>query len=98
MRKVLLAQLLLTAALNVPAQETLLLRHPSINGNKIAFAYGSDVWVANRDGSNPQRLTINQDVEYNPFISPDGKWVAFSGNYDGNIDAYVVSINGGTPR
>src|SRR5688572_6465960 len=98
MRKLLLAQMMLITLLNVSAQETLLLRHPSINGNKIAFAYGSDVWVTNRVGSNPQRLTINQDVEYNPFISPDGKWVAFSGNYDGNIDVYVVPISGGNPR
>ncbi len=98
MRKYIGLQVLLLITLQLSAQETLLLRHPSIGGNKIAFAYGSDIWVANRDGSQPQRLTINQDVEYNPFISPDGKWIAFSGNYDGNIDAYVVSINGGNPQ
>src|SRR3982751_4001993 len=93
-----LAMLLVLAVLQLPAQETLLLRHPSISGNKIAFAYGSDIWVASRDGSNPARLTINADVEYNPVLSPDGQWVAFSGNYDGNIDVYVISVNGGDPR
>src|SRR5215217_7521025 len=98
MRKILGLQLLLLAATHLPAQETLLLRHPSISNDRLAFAYGSDIWVAARDGSNSQRLTINPDVEYNPSISPDGKWVAFSGNYEGNIDVYVVSVNGGSPR
>ena len=98
MRKFIGLQLLFLAATQLSAQETLLLRHPSISNDKLAFAYGSDIWVAARDGSNPQRLTINPDVEFNPSISPDGKWVAFSGNYEGNIDVYVVSVNGGNPR
>ncbi|MEO5591319.1 MAG: PDZ domain-containing protein [Chitinophagaceae bacterium] len=80
------------------AQETLLLRSPSVSNDKIAFAYASDIWVANKDGSNPLRLTVNQDVEFEPVLSPDGKWVAFSGNYDGNVDVFVVDVNGGTPR
>ena len=98
MRKLVLLPVFLIFVLQLQAQETLLLRHPSISNNKIAFAYGSDIWTVNRDGSNAQRLTINPDVEYNPCISPDGQWVAFSGNYDGNIDVYVVSINGGSPK
>ena len=98
MRKLLALQLLLLCGSILQAQETLLLRHPSINGNRIAFAYGSDIWTANSDGSNPQRLTVNQDVEYNPCISPDGKWIAFSGNYEGNIDVYIVPVTGGNPR
>jgi len=80
------------------SQETLLLRCPSVSNDKIAFAYASDIWTANKDGSNPLRLTVNQDVEFEPVLSPDGKWVAFSGNYDGNIDVYVVEVTGGTPR
>jgi tricorn protease len=98
MRKRFGLPLLLLVATHLSAQETLLLRHPSVSSEKLAFAYGSDIWVANRDGSSPQRLTVNPDVEYNPCLSPDGKWVAFSGNYDGNIDVYVVSVNGGNPR
>lgn len=96
--KKLLGLPVLLVALQLSAQETLLLRHPSIYNNTIAFAYGSDIWTANRDGSNPQRLTVNPDVEYNPVISPDGKWVAFSGNYDGNVDVYVVTVGGGNPK
>jgi tricorn protease len=89
---------MMTISFLAKSQETLLLRHPSISGDKIAFAYGSDIWVANKNGSNPIRLTVNPDVEFNPIISPDGKWVAFSGNYDGNIDVYVVPIEGGSPK
>ena len=88
----------MTISLLANAQETLLLRHPSISADKIAFAYASDIWAANKNGSNPVRLTVNPDVEYNPIISPDGKWVAFSGNYDGNVDVYVVPIEGGSPK
>ena len=98
MRKTILLAILPLFSLLVTAQETLLLRHPSISNNRIAFAYGSDVWIAGRDGSNPQRITINSDVEFNPILSPDGKWVAFSGNYDGNIDVYVVPVMGGSPK
>lgn len=81
-----------------PAQETLLLRSPSASKDKLVFAYASDIWVADKDGHHPVRLTVNPDVEFEPKISPDGKWVAFSGNYDGNVDVYVISINGGQPK
>jgi tricorn protease len=73
------------------SQETLLLRSPSVSNDKIAFAYASDIWTAGKDGSHPTRLTVNQDVEFEPVLSSDGKWVAFSGNYDGNVDVYVIN-------
>jgi tricorn protease len=82
----------------VCSQETLLLRSPSISNDKIAFAYASDIWIAGKDGSHPTRLTVNPDVEFEPVLSPDGKWVAFSGNYDGNVDVYVMSAQGGMPK
>jgi tricorn protease len=88
----------LCAGISASAQETLLLGSPSVSNNKIAFAYGGDVWLADRDGSHPQRITVNPGVEINPMLSPDGKWIAFSGNYDGNDDVYIVSSAGGTPR
>src|SRR6476619_2455914 len=84
--------------ISASAQETLLLRSPSVSKDKIAFAYGSDIWVANKDGSNPQRLTVNPDAEVSPLLSPDGRWIAFSGNYDGNTDVYVIPITGGNPK
>ncbi|WP_257667350.1 S41 family peptidase [Parapedobacter tibetensis] len=80
------------------AQETLLLRTPSVSEGHVAFVYGGDIWVADRNGSNARRLTINPAVEQNPVFSPDGQQIAFTGNYDGNTDVYVVSIHGGEPR
>jgi len=79
-------------------QETLLLRSPSISDRHVAFVYGGDIWLADRDGANPRRLTVNPGVEQNPMFSPDGKWIAFTGNYDGNTDVYVISTDGGAPR
>ncbi len=97
MRKVFFMALTLLCGASY-AQETLLLRSPSISTTNIAFAYGGDVWVAGRDGQHPQRLTVNQDIETNPMLSPDGKWIAFSGNYDGNVDVYIIPATGGSPK
>src|SRR5690606_8282939 len=79
-------------------QETLLLRNPSISDKHVSFVYGGDIWLADKDGSNAKRLTVNPGVEQNPIFSPDGKHIAFTGNYDGNTDVYVISIDGGAPR
>lgn len=77
--------------------ETLLLRNPSISAQHITFVYGGDIWLADKDGKNPKRLTVNPAVEQNPIFSPNGENIAFSGNYDGNTDVYVISIHGGEP-
>ncbi|WP_223584034.1 S41 family peptidase [Sphingobacterium sp. GVS05A] len=87
-----------TSFLQAKAQETLLLRNPSISANNIAFVYGGDIWIADKNGANPKRLTTNPGVEQNPMFSPDGKKVAFTGNYDGNTDVYVLPIEGGEPK
>ncbi len=93
--------IVLAALIAMPAlsaeDNTLLLRYPSISADHIAFRYAGDIWVADRDGSNPVRLTVNPGFEGAPWFSPDGKWIAFSGNYDGNTDVYVVSVKGGQP-
>ncbi len=80
------------------AEPTLLLRHPSVSGQHIAFTYANDIWIADKDGSEPRRLTIHDGAEGYPVLSPDGKWVAFSGDYDGNYDVFVVSTQGGMPK
>jgi tricorn protease len=80
------------------AQGTLLLRQPSVSKENIVFMYGDDLWVAAKEGGNARRLTTAIGTESSPRISPDGKWVAFSGQYDGNTDVYLVSINGGEPK
>ena len=87
------------AAAAVPVKaDTRLLRMPDIGAGHIAFVYAGDIWVADRDGGNASRLTIHPAQETHPNISPDGRMVAFTGNYDGNPDLYVVSIDGGQPR
>ena len=86
------------AALAVDPQDTLLLAQPDISERHITFIYDGDVWVANRDGSGAYRLTTAEGQESLPHFSPDGASIAFSGNYDGNIDVYVVPIAGGSPK
>ena len=86
------------AALAVDAHDTLMLAEPDISERHITFIYDGDVWVANRDGSSAYRLTTAEGQESRPHFSPDGASIAFSGNYDGNIDVYVVPIAGGSPK
>ncbi|WP_298427420.1 S41 family peptidase [uncultured Kordia sp.] len=79
-------------------KDTRLMSNPAISKNKIAFIYAEDLWVANRDGSNPIRLTIDEGIESNPIFSPDGSKIAFSAEYDGNIDVFIIDVNGGVPK
>ena len=71
--------------------DTRLMKSPAISENNIAFIYAEDLWIANKNGSSPRRLTIDEGVESNPVFSPDGSLIAFSAEYDGNIDVFVVS-------
>ena len=89
---------IITKSVAAQTRETLLLRTPTASANHVAFVYGGDIWVAGRDGSNPKRLTINPAVEQNPVFSPNGKLIAFTGNYDGNTDVYVIPVEGGAPK
>ncbi|MGV6945972.1 S41 family peptidase [Sphingobacterium kyonggiense] len=101
MLKNILTLLALSAGHLVMAQsggETLLLRNPSISEKHVTFVYGGDIWIADKSGQNPRRLTVNPAVEQNPIFSPDGSRIAFTGNYDGNTDVYVISIDGGAPQ
>jgi tricorn protease len=78
--------------------DTRLLTEPAISGTRIAFAYDGDLWTANVDGSVVRRLTTADGDESNPAFSPDGNSIAFSANYDGNIDVYVIPAAGGIPQ
>ncbi len=80
------------------AQSTHLLHQPDVSAKYVAFAYAGDIWVAPRDGGDARRVTSSPTVESDPHFSPDGKWIAFSGEYGGNPDVYVVGVDGGTPR
>ena len=84
---------------SVIAQEpTLLLRQPALSEQHIAFVYGGDLWISNLDGKNPRQLTSHPATESSPKFSPDGKWIAFSANYESNKDVYVISVAGGPAR
>jgi tricorn protease len=80
------------------AQQTLLLRQPSISADKLAFVYAGDIWLANRDGSNPRRLTSSPAEENSPVFSPDGTQITFAAAFEDNIDVYVVPVSGGQAR
>lgn len=78
--------------------DTRMLAQPAISANHIAFIYAEDLWIANKDGSQPRRLTVDEGYESNPFFSPDGKTIAFNGEYDGNVDVFIVPVEGGIPK
>ena len=65
--------------------ETLLLKQPTVSAENVAFLYAGDIWIADRDGGHPRRLTVHQGEKWTPMFSPDGQWIAFSGSYDGNV-------------
>jgi tricorn protease len=75
------------------------LRYPDIHGDLVVFGAESDLWLAPVDGSSPgRRLTTHPGTEYFPQFSPDGETIAFTGEYDGNRDIFVVPTQGGEPR
>jgi len=78
--------------------QTRLLRTPTVSATQIAFAYANNIWTVSRSGGSARRLTSFQGQTLNPHFSPDGKWIAFSGEYAGNLDVYVVPADGGEPR
>ncbi len=94
--------LLLLAALLIAnlatAQGTQLLREPTISDQHIAFVYADDIWLVNRDGGDAKRMTSFEGTESNPHFSPDGKMIAFTGEYDGNTDVFVMPTAGGEPK
>jgi len=77
--------------------ETLFLTSPAVTTDKVAFVYANDLWIAGRDGGEARRLTVNPGMESNPWFSPDGQTIAFSGDYDGNTDVFVIPSAGGNP-
>lgn len=99
---VLLASMLAIAVVAAPstiqAQDTRFLRQPDISTGQIAFVHANDIWVVGRDGGNAIRLTSAEGAETDPAFSPDGQWIAFSGEYGGNADVYVMPARGGQPE
>ncbi len=88
----------LFAALADDPVPTKLLRFPDIHGERVAFCYAGDLWTAPSVGGTAVRLTAHPGLELFPRFSPDGKWIAFTGQYDGDEQVYVVPAQGGVPR
>src|SRR6185369_991284 len=94
-------RLALAIALLLPAAsqaQVKLLRHPTYSKGHVAFSYLGDIWTASENGSGVQRLTDNKARDVFPRYSPDGNWIAFSSNRDGNYDVFVIPASGGKPR
>ncbi|MEK6322560.1 MAG: PDZ domain-containing protein [Acidobacteriota bacterium] len=100
MKKLTLTVALLLSATSIAwAQDNpLLMRTPTLSKTHIVFSYAGDLWTVARDGGEASRLTTGVGREFNPLFSPDGQWVAFTGEYDGTVDVYVVPASGGVPK
>jgi len=94
----LLLALPLSAAADPSITDTRLLSEPAISADRIAFIYANDLWTCGLDGKNVRRLTSDVGVESSPAFSADGRWIAFSAQYEGNTDVYVVGADGGVPK
>jgi tricorn protease len=79
------------------ADSPLLVQQPTINKTEIVFVYGGYLWSVPRGGGEARQLTTGGH-ERGPHFSPDGKWIAFTGEYDGNVDAFVMPADGGEPK
>jgi tricorn protease len=92
------ALLLLLALAGALPGQTRLLRFPDIHDDRIVFTYGADLWWVSASGGTATRLTAHPGVEVFAKFSPDGKWLAFTGQYDGDEQVYVMPSGGGEPR
>ncbi len=91
--------LILTCPLFSQEEGTKLLRQPTVHEDHVVFVYANDLWIASVNSvDNVKRLTSNIGAESNPHFSPDGKYIAFTGQYDGNTDVFVIPATGGEPK
>ena len=79
------------------AEETRLLRRPTVSRDMVVFVYASDLWAVRRTGGQASRLTATPFVETDPRFSPDGSLIAFTATVGGNTDVYVMPASGGEP-
>jgi len=79
------------------AAPPLLLQHPTLSRDAIAFEFAGEIWTVARDGGVARRLVAGQGRNGQPVFSPDGSLIAFTGTYDQNADVYVVPVAGGQP-
>jgi len=91
-----LCAVFLTAA--TASAQTRLLRFPDIGGDRVVFTYAGDLWSAPAAGGTASRLTAHPGLEMFAKLSPDGRWIAFTGQYDGDEQVYVMPAGGGVPK
>ncbi len=75
-----------------------MMRMPSVSDRQIAFVYAGDIWIVAKEGGTAMRLSSPRGEESWPRFSPDGRELAFTGNYEGSDDIYVIPVSGGEPR
>ncbi len=75
-----------------------LMRYPDVAEGKIVFCYQGDLWLVNQTGGRAMRLTVHHGDEIHPKFSPDGKWIAFTGNYFGGENVFIIPADGGQPK
>lgn len=85
-------------AQSIFALDARLMRYPDVSATQITFVYAGDIWIAPKAGGNATRLSSPRGEEMFPKFSPDGATIAFSANYDGNLDIYTLPANGGVPK
>jgi tricorn protease len=93
-----LALLVASASWAQEQQEGRLMRFPDVYKDKMVFSYGGDLWLVSTAGGVARRITTHPGLELFPKFSPDGKWIAFTGQYDGNFNVYVIPADGGEPK
>src|SRR5205085_6484055 len=93
-----LVLLLATTTAQAETEKPYLLRKPAINRTHVVFVCGGDLWSVGRQGGDAIRLTSGIGVETDPAFSPDGTQIAFTGEYEGNVDVYVMPAAGGVPQ
>ncbi|HEX7332262.1 MAG TPA: S41 family peptidase [Pyrinomonadaceae bacterium] len=90
--------LFLATAIPAFGREARLVRYPHYHNGRIVFSYLGDIWTADENGQNVQRLTVNRARDVYGRFSPDGKWIAFSSERNGNLDVYLIPAGGGNTK
>lgn len=98
MRNILLFVFCFISVYTISQNEARLLRFPAVSGDKIAFSYAGDLYSVSISGGVARKLTTYNGYEMFPHFSPDGKWIAFTAQYDGNTEVYVMPSDGGEPK
>jgi tricorn protease len=88
----------LCAPLSATGREARLVRYPHYHQGRIAFTYLADIWTADENGQNIKRITVHKARDIYPRFSPDGRSIAFSSDRNGNMDVFIIPVEGGTAK